>query len=74
MDRNTAQSTLQQKHDLFWLKYWDIHDENNMLKLYVNEKDETIAQLRRDLLAAKIKIAKLEQKIDPITYLASASN
>lgn len=58
-------SLTQQHQALLWNKYWDLYDENNMLKLLANEKDEKIAVLRRELVAAKNKIAKLEHIIDP---------
>lgn len=35
---------------LHWMKYWDLHDENRLMKLMV--QDETIA---------RSKIAKLQQ-------------
>ena len=60
-----------QQQALLWSKYWDIHDENNMLKLLANEKDETIARLRRELVNAKNKIARLEQMVDPVSFVAS---
>jgi hypothetical protein len=40
-------------------------------RIWANEKDQTIAQLRRDLVNANNKIAKLEQMIDPMTFLSS---
>jgi septal ring factor EnvC (AmiA/AmiB activator) len=68
----------QQQQALLWNKYWDIREEHSMLQLMANEKDHTIAQLRRDLaqlrrdlVKANNKIAKLEQMIDPATFLSS---
>lgn len=46
---------------LLWIKYWDLHDENSFMKLYIQEKDETIAQLRRELIRARSKITRIEQ-------------
>ena len=66
-----TQQQQQQQQALLWNKYWDLRDEHAMLQLVANEKDQTIAQLRRDLVNANNKIAKLEQMIDPMTFLSS---
>ena len=64
-------SLTQEQQAVLLNKYWDLHDENNMLKLLAKEKDETIQQLRRELVNAKNKIARQEQMINPNNFLAS---
>jgi hypothetical protein len=62
----------EQQQALLWSKYWDLHNENKMLKLAAEEKDETISRLRRELVNAENKIAKLEQMVDhPVSFLSS---
>lgn len=65
-----ASMTLQQQA-LLLIKYWDFHDENHMLKLLANDDKIELAHLRRELMNAKNKIAKLEHMVDPVTFLAS---
>jgi hypothetical protein len=60
-----------QQQALLWSKYWDMHDQHAHLRLRVSEKDETIALLRRDLVRANTRIAKLEQMVDPMAFLSS---
>ena len=38
---------------------------------YVTRKDETITRLRRELNNSKNKVARLEQMMDPMMFLAS---
>lgn len=71
-------SLTKQQQALFWTKYWDMYDENNVLKLVVNEREktlerreDTIALLRRELVDAKNKIAKLEHLLDPVSFFAT---
>lgn len=61
----------EQQSALLRNKYWDLRDEHAMLQLAAYEKDQTIAQLRRDLVNAQNKIAKLEQIIDPMSFISS---
>jgi hypothetical protein len=44
---------------LLWMKYWDLHDENSLMKLMVQEKDETIA---RSKIAIRHKRTSLRPK------------
>ncbi len=50
--------------------YWDLLDENAELKTQILEKNEQIAQLRRELNAATNKAAKLQQLVSPDVFLA----
>eukprot|EP00798_Chlamydomonas_sp_ICE-L_P003644 gene3644-13723_t len=52
-------------------EYFDLRDENAELKTQVLEKNEQIAQLRREVNAANKKLVKLQQIISPGLYLAS---
>jgi cell division protein FtsB len=49
--------------------YWDLRDENAELKTQILEKNEQIAQLRRELNAANSKVARLQQTVFPGVYL-----
>ena len=71
-----------QQFALLHNKYWELREENEELKITVQEKDdliarlrlekdELIARLRRDLNAANHKVAKLEQLVDPEMFIAS---
>lgn len=51
-------------------RYWDLLDENAELKIQILEKNEKIAELRRELNAANSKVAKLEQIVYPDIFLA----
>ena len=73
-----------QQFALLHNKYWELREENEELKIIVQEKvdliarlrlekDELIARLRRDLNVANHKVAKLEQLVDPEMLIASKS-
>lgn len=46
-------------------------EENSELKTIVQEKDELVARLRRQLNVANHKLAKLRYSVDPDKYFAS---
>lgn len=64
-------SQADQQLPLWQNAYWDLRDENAELKTQILEKNEHIAQLRRELNAANNKMAKLQQIISPGLFLAS---
>lgn len=55
-------SLTEQQQALIWHKYMDLLKENQ-------EKDETIARLRRELVKANIKVRRLEQMMSPELFL-----
>ena len=61
----------QQQYAIIWNNYLEALEEINELKTQLIEKDETITRLRRELNNSKNKVARLEQMMDPMMFLAS---
>ena len=61
----------QQQYAIIWNKYMEALEEITELKTQLIEKDETITRLRRELNNSKNKVARLEQMMDPMMFLAS---